>query len=101
MTVNVQYETEPERADENQALVEKVFAALGERRPAGLRYASYRLADGVRFVHVASIETDDGTNPLTDTPEFRQFLEGTGSGAPCRRPPRRPPWSGSTRARGG
>ena len=30
--------------------VEAVFDELAESRPAGLRYASYRLADGVSFV---------------------------------------------------
>ncbi len=79
MTVAVvRYQTKPDRADENQALVEKVFAALGDDGPAGLRYASFRLADGVRSVHVASIDTDDGTNPLLATPAFAEFLEGLG-----------------------
>ena len=34
----------------------------------------YRLADGVTFVHVASIDTDDGSNPLLATPAFADFL---------------------------
>jgi hypothetical protein len=32
------------------------------------------LADGVTFVHVASVETDDGANPLTATPAFSEFV---------------------------
>jgi hypothetical protein len=74
----VRYRTRPDRADENQALIEKVFGELDGSRPAGLRYAAFRLADGVSFVHVASIETDDGTNPLTATPAFSEFLRGIG-----------------------
>ena len=61
----VRYTTKPERADENQALIERVFAELAAAAPDGLRYASFRLADGVSFVHVASVETDDGANPLS------------------------------------
>ncbi len=72
----VRYQTKPERADENQALVEDVFAELAATGPAGLRYATFRLADGVSFIHVASVDTDDGTNPLTATPAFAAFLEG-------------------------
>ena len=72
----VRYTTKPERADENQRLVEAVFAELAETAPAGLRYESYRLADGVSFVHVASIDTDDGSNPLVATPAFAAFLSG-------------------------
>ncbi len=70
----VRYKTKPDRADENQVLIEKVFGELGANRPSGLRYASFRLADGVSFVHVASVDTNDGTNPLTATPAFMEFL---------------------------
>ncbi|HXQ43011.1 MAG TPA: hypothetical protein VN816_00090 [Acidimicrobiales bacterium] len=74
----VRYRTKPDRAEENQALIEKVFGQLDADRPAGLRYASFRLADGVSFVHVASIETDDGTNPLVATSAFSEFVREIG-----------------------
>jgi hypothetical protein len=70
----VRYRSKPDRADENQALVEKVFGELHVNAPEGLRYATFRLADGVSFVHVASIDTADGSNPLTQTPAFAEFL---------------------------
>jgi hypothetical protein len=70
----VRYRTKPEAAEDNQGLIEKGFGELAARRPAGLRYASFRLADGVTFVHVASVETDDGANPLTATPAFSEFV---------------------------
>ena len=44
--VVVRYRTRPDRADENQALVEQVFAELAATQPDGLRYATFRLADG-------------------------------------------------------
>ncbi len=73
-TVVVRYQTKPDRADENHRLVEKVFAELAERGPDNFRYATFRLEDGVSFVHVV-IETDDGSNPipLTDIAAFREF----------------------------
>jgi hypothetical protein len=74
----VRYTTRPERADENQALVEKVFGELAERRPEGLRYATFRLEDGVTFVHVASIDTEDGSNPLGATAAFGAFQQEIG-----------------------
>jgi hypothetical protein len=73
-TVIVRYKTKRERADENQALIEKVFGELDRNRPSGLRYSAFRLADAVSFVHVASIETDDGANPLGAMPAFSEFL---------------------------
>ena len=69
----VRYQTKPDRADENQRLIEKVFAELAETKPDGLRYRSFRLADGVTFVHIAHVTTTDGSNPLTQTAAFREF----------------------------
>jgi hypothetical protein len=74
----VRYKTKPECAAENQALIEKVFAGLAIDEPDGVRYAAFRLADGVSFVHVASIETDDGSNPLTSSPAFVEFVRQIG-----------------------
>jgi len=76
--VVVRYQTKADRADENQALIEKVFGELNADGPDGLRYASFRLADGVSFVHVASVETADGTNPLNASPAFAEFQREIG-----------------------
>ena len=70
----VRYRTRPERADENQALIERVFTELRATAPAGLRYASFRLADGESFVHVADVDPVAGGNPLTETPAFAEFV---------------------------
>ena len=73
-TVVVQYETKPDRADENQALIERVFAELDERAPDGFSYMSVRLADGVSFIHIV-VETAEGAIPLTDIAAFREFVK--------------------------
>ena len=74
--VVVQYTTQPDRADENQALVEQVFAELATARPDGLRYATFRLNGGASFVHVAAVDTPDGTNPLSGIAAFGEFQRG-------------------------
>jgi hypothetical protein len=71
--VVVRYKVKDGRADENERLIERVFAKLGESKPEGLRYASFRLSDGVTFVHVAEIDREDGSNPLSALEEFRDF----------------------------
>ena len=68
--VIVRYRTRPDAADENARLVEGVFAALAELKPPDFRYATYRLADGITFVHVA---THGGENPLATLPAFAEF----------------------------
>ena len=67
----VRYKTRPEAAEENARLVAAVYAALAEAGPGDFRYITYRLADGVTFVHVA--HQDGETNPLTTLPEFAEF----------------------------
>lgn len=74
--VVVRYQTKPEAADENQRLVERVFSELNAADPGGLRYATFRLEDGVTFAHVASVETGDGVNPLTKSEAFAEFQSG-------------------------
>ena len=75
--VVVRYTTSPESAEENQRLVEQVYAELNAQDPGGLHYVTLRLADGVTFVHVSIL--DDGTdNPLDRSPAFAAFQKGIG-----------------------
>ena len=77
--VMVRYEVTPDLAAENEQLVQAVYAELAEARPAGLSYATFALDDGVGFVHVATVETDDGRNPLDDVAAFARFQKGLGA----------------------
>jgi hypothetical protein len=71
--VIVRYKVKPELAQENERLVRAVYDELEHSAPAGLRYATFKEDDGVSFVHLASIETDDGHNPLQDIAAFKRF----------------------------
>lgn len=71
--VIVRYKVKADRGGENVAFVKKVFDELEANGPQGLRYATFQAEDGVSFTHVASIETDDGTNPLSGTSAFKAF----------------------------
>jgi hypothetical protein len=73
----IRYEMRTDTADENQRLIENVFAELAEKKPEGMRYASFRLADGVGFVHVGTMP-DDGSNPLVETAAFQEFQKAFG-----------------------
>lgn len=74
-TIVVRYRAIPERAAENQRLVEEVFEELDASRPDGLRYAAYLLADGT-FLHIAEVTADP--NPLGGIAAFARFQEGIG-----------------------
>ncbi|MGV9451561.1 hypothetical protein [Streptomyces sp. NPDC003635] len=71
MSTVIRYRTRPEWADENQRLIEKVFAELATAAPPGLRYSTFRLADQVTFVHVVDGE---GLPELAAFQEFQRDL---------------------------
>jgi hypothetical protein len=73
----VRYQAKADRADENQRLIEAVFAQLDEQQPRGFTYKVFRLEDGVSFVHVV-VEHDDVDNPdsLQSVPAFQSFVAG-------------------------
>ncbi len=68
--VIVRYKTKPEATEENQKLIGAVFEELAEKKPEGLRYASFRGEDGT-FVHIAAIEGE--SNPLAEMDAFKAF----------------------------
>jgi len=84
-TVMVSYKVKADKADENIAYIDAVFAALQKAGPEGIRYLSMVAEDGVSFTHIASIESDDGSNPLPELPEFQAFIADIG--ARCEEPP--------------
>jgi hypothetical protein len=71
VTKVIRYKTTPESADENERLIRAVFAELASDKPDGLHYASFRLDDGVSFLHVAVVDGDE--NPLTKSAAFAEF----------------------------
>ncbi|HEX4702572.1 MAG TPA: hypothetical protein VH352_10630 [Pseudonocardiaceae bacterium] len=75
-TMVIRYETKAEAADENARLVAAVFAQLAADDPGGIRYATFRLADGVSFVHV--VVHDGDSDPLSRSSAFADFQAGIG-----------------------
>jgi hypothetical protein len=74
--VMVRYTVKPGRAAENERRIEQVFAELALTAPAGIRYAAFKLEDGVSFVHVFSHEAEDGADVLRALPAFQTFRAG-------------------------
>jgi len=70
--VMVRYRVRPERAAENEALVKTVYEELAVVQPEGLGYATFKLPDGVTFVHIARHDDD---NPLPRVAAFQRFQE--------------------------
>ena len=73
MTVHmVRFTATPEAADDVEAGVAALVAAVHEARPAGTQLRYYRQADGLTFV--ALLELDEGVdNPLPTIPAAREY----------------------------
>ena len=80
----VRYKVRPDRADENVALVQAVYEQLGREQPDGLHCATFRLPDGVSFVHIV-VETDEPGRILNEVSAFRAFTDDIASR--CDEPP--------------
>jgi len=69
--VMVRYRVKPDRVEENVTKVRAVYDELAQTKPVGLRYATFRLPDGVSFIHFAEVDGD--TNPLQQVAAFKAF----------------------------
>ena len=73
-TTVLRYRAKPERADENQQLIEAVFTELDEHEPEGFTYKVFRLEDGMSFIHVMIEHDIDVPGSLQAVPAFQAFL---------------------------
>ena len=69
----VRYKLRPDRVEENEALVRNVYEQLDRERPDGLHYATFKLADGVSFMHVV-FESDEAGRKLNSLDAFQAFV---------------------------
>lgn len=70
----VRYQVREEDVADVEAAIRLAIAAVERERPAGVRYAMGKLADGVTFVGL--LEFPDGTgNPLLAIPEARDLQQ--------------------------
>ena len=72
--VMVGYKVKPDQVQANEALVRAVFEELHREQPAGFGYATFKLDDGVSFVHIVD-ESGDKGNSLADVKAFAKFRE--------------------------
>jgi hypothetical protein len=67
----IRYKVRPDAVERNLELVRAVHAELAARRPAGVRYASFQLADEVSFMDV--VWTEAGPGPLMALASWEPF----------------------------
>jgi hypothetical protein len=83
--VIVEYKLKPGRAAENEQLIGAVYEELHRSEPSGLHYATFKLEDGLTYVHIAA-EADDRELSLSELPAFGRFSADISER--CAEPPR-------------
>jgi len=71
--VVVRYKLKADRVKENEHYIKAVYQQLHERQPEGICYATYKLADGVSFVHILMYTTETAHKTFASLPAFRNF----------------------------
>jgi hypothetical protein len=74
--VMVRYKVKPDQAARNEQLVRAVYDELHRTGPAGFRYATFQLDDGLTFIHLASNESGSEQSPLAALESFKRFQAG-------------------------
>lgn len=72
----VRYSVTPDQTAHNEELVRALFAELDEVQPAGLRYAAFKLNDGVSYIHFIWMDVEKGHGPLPRLEALRAFHAG-------------------------
>ena len=71
----IRYTVKPSEAATNEKLVRAVYAELDQVQPGGLGYATFKLDDGLTFVHLVQMD-GDGPGPLQQIAAFGEFTAG-------------------------
>jgi hypothetical protein len=75
MTMTIlRYQAKPERAEENQQLIEAVFAELDKGELDGFTYKVFRLEDDMSFIHVWIEHDTADPDSLQAVPAFQAFM---------------------------
>ena len=69
--VLIRYRLKPEHVERNEELVRAVYEELHRAAPSGFRYMTFKLEDGVSFMHISESEGED--SPLVGLASAQEF----------------------------
>ena len=72
----IRYTIKPEHTARNDEHLGAVFAELEAVRPVGLRYAAFKLNDGVSYVHFVWMDAQHEHRPAAQLASLRAFHAG-------------------------
>jgi hypothetical protein len=72
--VLIRYRLKPEHVERNEELVRAVYEELHRAGPSGFRYTTFKLEDGVSFIHISESEGEE--SPMAGLASAREFQRG-------------------------
>jgi hypothetical protein len=73
--VMIRYRLKPDQVERNEELVRAVYEELHRAAPSGYRYVTFKLEDGVTFVHISESEGEESPmSGLATAAEFQREL---------------------------
>jgi hypothetical protein len=73
--VLIRYRLKPDQVERNEELVRAVYEELHRAAPSGFRYVTFKLEDGVTFMHISESEGEDSPLPgLASVQEFQREI---------------------------
>jgi hypothetical protein len=69
----VTYRVKPTAVAENEKLIREVYQQLSVQALAGFHYATFKMPDGVSFVHLAIAESPEVAKEFGQLPAFKNF----------------------------
>jgi len=69
--VLIRYRLKPDHVKRNEELVRAVYEELHRAAPSGFRYMTFKLEDGVSFMHISESEGED--SPLAGLASAQEF----------------------------
>ncbi len=69
----VRYKVLASKVAENEILVKEVYKQLHETQIDGFHYATFKLADGVSFVHIAFVDNEEANKAFSNLTAFKNF----------------------------
>jgi hypothetical protein len=71
----IRYRLKPDQVERNEELVRAVYEELHRAAPSGFRYMTFKLEDGVSFMHISESEGEDSPLPgLAAVQEFQREI---------------------------
>ena len=69
--VLIRYRLKPDHVERNEELVRAGYEELHRAAPSGFRYMTFKLEDGVSFMHISESEGED--SPLAGLASAQEF----------------------------